>query len=103
MPEGPEVKVMMRNITDLTLGKKLLSVTVIKDDFLKKTKGLDKLPSMLPQCVVAVHSKGKLGYMLLEDGSAVVLTFGMTGNIRISPTPEYLKMRGETERRKRPF
>lgn len=97
MPEGPEVKIMMTNIKQLALGKQLTSVKVIKDDFLKKTKGLEKLPSVLPLNVVDVDTKGKFGYMMLSDGSAIALTFGMTGNIRINPTDEYLTFRGKGE------
>lgn len=95
MPEGPEVKIMMGNVAHLSLGQNLLSVEVIKEDFRKKTKGLDQL--VLPKRVTEVQTKGKIGYMLLEGGTAIVLTFGMTGNIRIEPTPEYLERRGETE------
>jgi len=86
---------MMGNVANLSLGQNLLSVEVIKDDFQKKTRGLDQL--VLPKRVIGVETNGKIGYMLLEDGTAVCLTFGMTGNIRIEPTPEYLKRRGETE------
>lgn len=97
MPEGPEVKIMMGNVANLALGQTLLNVEVIKEDFRKKTQGLDQLPMVLPKRVIGVETKGKLGYMLLDDGTAIVLTFGMTGNIRIEPTPEYLVRRGETK------
>jgi formamidopyrimidine-DNA glycosylase len=97
MPESPEVKIMMNTVASLSLGRDLLSVRVIKGDFQKKTKGLEKLPNVLPKRITAVETKGKFGYILLEDGSAIGITFGMSGNIRIYPTPEYLESRGETE------
>lgn len=103
MPEGPEVKIMMENIAHLALGSNLLSVEIIDREgsdpgnFRKKTKGLDRLPDVLPLQIIAVETKGKFGYMLLEDGSSIGITFGMTGNIRTEPTPAQLKKRGETK------
>jgi len=97
MPEGPEIKVMMKSIEQLSLGRYLVSVDVIKSDFQKKTKGLDKLPAVLPKLITKVCAKGKFGYMLLEDGTAIGLTFGMTGNIRLKPTEEELGVLNVTE------
>lgn len=94
MPEGPEVKVIMTNLKTMLEGKQLLSVDVINDGFLKRTKGLDKL--VLPKKVVNIEAKGKFGYIILEDRTAFGIGFGMTGNVRIEPTEEYLKQRGET-------
>lgn len=94
MPEGPEVKIIGDNISMLSLGKRLLSVEVINDGFLKKTKNLDQVP--VGRKVIRVETKGKFCYMLLDDRTAIGMTFGMTGNIRVEPTEEYLKLRGET-------
>lgn len=94
MPEGPEVKIIGDNVAMLALGKRLLSVEVINDGFLKKTKNLDRVPA--GRTVIKVETKGKFCYMLLDDRTAIGMTFGMTGNIRIEPTEEYLKQRGET-------
>lgn len=93
MPEGPEVKIMMGNVADLALGKNLLGI-VVREDFQKKTKDLEQFIG--PKKIVDVVTKGKFGYILLDDGSSIGLTFGMTGNIRIEPTEEYLERRGET-------
>lgn len=99
MPEGPEVKIMVNNIAMLAMGKTLKNAKVINEGFEKKTKGFDKIPDILSQNlrVTEVESKGKLGYILLSNGHAIVITFGMTGNIRIDPTEEYLQKRGETK------
>jgi DNA-formamidopyrimidine glycosylase len=92
MPEGPEVKIMLKSISMLALGK-TLNISVINEGFLKKTKDLDKVPI---KKIIHVEAKGKFGYMMLEDDTAIGLSFGMTGNIRIEPSDEYLKQRGET-------
>lgn len=97
MPEGPEVKIMMNNLATLALGKYLISVDIIKESFRKKTKGLDILPNILPIKIVEVCTRGKFGYMLLNNGSSIGLTFGMTGNIRTEPTAEQLDKRGDTK------
>lgn len=95
MPEGPEVKIIGNNISILALGKRLLSVEVINDGFLKKTKNLDQVPA--GRKVIQVETKGKFCYMLLDDRTAIGMTFGMTGNIRIEPTDDYLEQRGESK------
>ena len=81
MPEGPEVKIMTEFIGHLANSKALISVTVIKDSFLKRTEDLDKIK--LPQNIIAVESKGKFTYLLLEDKTAIGITYGMTGNITL--------------------
>ena len=84
MPEGPEVKVMTDNIryllTQSTGEMQLDSLKVIKENFEKRTVDLNLL--QLPQKVKHVKSKGKFTYILLDDGAAIGITYGMTGNIR---------------------
>jgi DNA-formamidopyrimidine glycosylase len=94
MPEGPEVKIMVSNLAMLALNKTLKEISVINEDFLKKTKNLDCVP--IGQKIVNIESKGKFGYMILKDKSSIGMTFGMTGNIRIEPTEQYLAYRNET-------
>jgi DNA-formamidopyrimidine glycosylase len=93
MPEGPEVKVIMDNILAMIKGKVLTAVE-INDNFLKRTKDMNQL--MLPQVVQEVNCKGKFGYIILADQTAIGIGYGMTGNVRIDPSEEYLKSRGET-------
>ena len=81
MPEGPEVKVMMNFIATISLGQTLISVQVINEGFKKKTKGLDNL--ILPKKVIAVESKGKFGYIQLDDQSSIGFTFGMSGSFNV--------------------
>lgn len=80
MPEGPEVRVMTDNIR-MIMGDDpvLVSVEVIKDNFVKRTSGF---PLALPQKVTSVQSKGKFTYIQLHNGMAIGITYGMTGNIR---------------------
>ena len=84
MPEGPEVKVMTDNIrTLLTLPTgemQLDSLKVIKENFEKRTQDLNLLN--LPQKIQQVKSKGKFTYIQFKDGTAIGITYGMTGNIR---------------------
>ena len=94
MPEGPEVKVIMSNMSDMLLGNTLVAVDVINEGFQKRVKGFDKIK--LPAVVNTVASKGKFGYIILDGGAAFGFAFGMTGNIRIEPTEAYLKHRKET-------
>lgn len=83
MPEGPEVKVMTDNIRMLIEKAPVLhAVTVIKDNFVKRTDGFSPLKLNLPQVIKQVNSKGKFTYMEFEDGTAIGITYGMTGNIR---------------------
>jgi len=96
MPESPEVKIMTGNIAALALGRTLVSVEV-KENFLKRTKEMTTDQLNLPQQIVNVDCKGKFGYLILEDGSAIGISFGMTGNIRVPPTEDILQRRGETE------
>lgn len=94
MPEGPEVKIMVDNIKRLALGHTLKKVEIINEGFRKKTKDLDKFTV---QKVVQVESKGKFGYIMFENKTAIGMTFGMTGNIRLEPTEQQLQTRGETK------
>jgi endonuclease-8 len=83
MPEGPEVRVMTDNIRML-MGEPpiLTSIRVIKDTFLKRTKGLEEIATQLPLSVTEIASKGKFTYLKLANRSCIGITYGMTGNIR---------------------
>lgn len=83
MPEGPEVKIITDNFNHFLKGKMLRNVIVVKEGFRKKTKNLDMIT--FPIMVKDVVSKGKFCYIALDDGNAIGLTFGMTGNIRVDP------------------
>lgn len=93
MPEAAEVAIIMNNMSTMLKEKTLRQVT-IEANFQKRTKDMGSLN--LPQLVKEVSCKGKFGYVILEDGSAIGFGFGMTGNIRIAPDEAYLKSRGET-------
>jgi formamidopyrimidine-DNA glycosylase len=97
MPEVAEVKIIADSIRTL-LGETLTEVTVLNPAFQKRTKNLELIT--LPAPVAGVHTRGKFCYILLADGSAIGLGFGMDGNIRIHPPDEaYLQARQTTRER----
>lgn len=100
MPEIGEVRIIADNVSHLLKDKYLTRIEVLTDGY-KQTKGLSALNATLPKLVTDVKTKGKFTWILLEDGNAVGYGLGMSGNVRIEPTPEYLarynKKKGTTE------
>jgi len=43
-----------------------------------------------PPKVVEVHTIGKFCWIQLENECFIMIAFGISGNIRVEPTPEYL-------------
>ena len=102
MPEGPEIKVMSKNITNILKDKILYSICPTdssqgKSFFNKRFKGYETLSKILPNKVVSVNCHGKFSYIELENGCYVVYGCGLNGNFRLNPTPEILKNRSETK------
>lgn len=89
MPEIAEVKLISDNISRLINGKKIISIEVLTAGY-KGIKGLSELTAKLPLIVTNVRTKGKFSWLELNDGTAIGYGLGMSGNVRIEPTAEYL-------------
>lgn len=92
MPEIAEVNIITGNVRNFLLGNTLTSVDLLQDSYGKKCKNFQLLQSHLPLRVIGVQTKGKFSWIELENGHSLSYGLGMTGNIRIEPTPEYLKI-----------
>jgi formamidopyrimidine-DNA glycosylase len=92
MPEGPEVKNMMLFLRDNIIDKTLTSVQICKESFAKKTKGFEQIETVLPSKVICCDSKGKCGYIKLENGYCFIFGFGMTGAIKKSTEAKHLSV-----------
>jgi formamidopyrimidine-DNA glycosylase len=91
MPEVAEVRIIMDDVQRFLLNNILLEIQTLNDSFRdKRTKSLSQLD--LPQKVIKVGTKGKFAYIQLANGESIGIGFGMSGNIRIEPTAEYLKI-----------
>lgn len=91
MPEVAEVRILMDSVEKFLSGNILTEIQYLKDSFRdKRTKKLEELD--LPQQVIEVGTKGKFAFIRLANGTNIGIGFGMTGNIRIEPTEEYLEV-----------
>uniref|UniRef100_A0A6C0J7C2 Formamidopyrimidine-DNA glycosylase catalytic domain-containing protein n=1 Tax=viral metagenome TaxID=1070528 RepID=A0A6C0J7C2_9ZZZZ len=81
MPEGPEVKIKMNLLCAILKGTTLMNMDVCKESFHKKTHDFERLTKILPATVINSESKGKFGYITLDNGYSVGISFGMTGDI----------------------
>jgi len=92
MPEIGEVRIIADNITHLIDGKILTKIEILTPGY-KQTKKINELNASLPQVVCSISTKGKFTYIELKDGNAIGIGLGMTGNIRIEPTPEHCHLK----------
>jgi DNA-formamidopyrimidine glycosylase len=80
MPEGPEVRKQAEYLSDRARLGPLTEVNVLSGRYKKKPlSGLEKLREALPLKVIGGGSHGKFIYLILEDGSSIHITLGMTG------------------------
>ena len=81
MPEGPEVRVTTDSLRKRMVDRLLCGATAASGRYVTHgpPKGWDVLHKRLPMSITQVGCKGKFIYILLEDGSSVWNTLGMTG------------------------
>lgn len=89
MPEIAEVRLIADNVRDFLKGNVLLDIETRTDNY-KKADKLKGFRDVLPQRVADVKTKGKFTYILLDNDHAIGFGLGMSGNVRVEPTPEYL-------------
>lgn len=89
MPEIGEVRIIADNVSYMLKGRYLNRIEILTEGY-KQTKGLSALNATLPKLVTDVKTRGKFTWIELEDGNAIGYGLGMSGNVRIEPTPEYL-------------
>jgi DNA-formamidopyrimidine glycosylase len=96
MPEGPEVMIMCDNLRTLLQDKEIIRV-ITEESFYKRTKGLPKnLEFVELVTVVSVKAKGKVVWISLSNSHHILISFGMTGNIRVDPDNNELALRKQT-------
>jgi len=82
MPEGPEVAIVVDQISRFVEGRSITKVQYASGRYSREKKpfGDEDLKSSLPAMIEAVRAKGKFIYFLLEDAPYIFNTLGMTGN-----------------------
>lgn len=91
MPEIAEVRLVTDNVRSFLKGNILQEIEVVTDNY-KQARKLSGLELVLPQLVTDVKTKGKFSYIVLANGDAIGYGLGMSGNIRVEPTPEYMEI-----------
>jgi formamidopyrimidine-DNA glycosylase len=81
MPEGPEVRIYLEIINELTKGKKIIDIVSKKEN-----KKLNDFKINLPLKILKVDAIGKLMYFILENDFVIMFTFGLTGSFAIIET-----------------
>lgn len=81
MPEGPEVRVIADELTNLLKNVNLLSVKILSGKYCEKKKisNFEELNIMLPLKILDIKTKGKMIYFLLEKNWFIFNTLGMSG------------------------
>lgn len=100
MPEVAEVRLIADSLQSFLKGASLTQFRPTRPDVLAKwlnrncaslaelNEKLDKLPGGL--AVKGVKTRGKFCYIECENNIFIGISFGMSGNIRPEPTPEFL-------------
>ncbi len=81
MPEGPEVTYLTEVLQSYLVGKKLLSIDILRGRYKvhTKPKNFDTFMSLLPLRCTHVEKKGKVIFMYFEKDWCIVSKLGMTG------------------------
>jgi len=90
MPEGPECYMTAIKLNRWVVGHKITKIGVTGGRYMKKTSmkdamAFDKLNKVLertPLEITDVRSKGKLIYMILDGGTVLLSTLGLSGGWR---------------------
>jgi formamidopyrimidine-DNA glycosylase len=81
MPEGPEVKIIGEQLSSLLKGKLLTKLKILSGKYSGKCQLLNyqSFSDSLPLRINKIETKGKLIYMILENGWYIFNTLGMSG------------------------
>lgn len=99
MPELPEVEVVRRGLDAHVVGRTITAVEVLDVRSLRRHEPgpVDFVDRLIARRVEAAHRRGKYLWLVLDDGSSVLMHLGMSGQALISdpdaPTPRHLRIR----------
>lgn len=80
MPEGPEVKNMILQLSKIIKNKQLNTIIINSGRYSKKSPvGFNDFIKQLPSKIIDVNCKGKFIYIELDNGYKIWNTLGMTG------------------------
>jgi formamidopyrimidine-DNA glycosylase len=81
MPEGPEVKRIVDQMSKVLVGKTLTNIQILTGRYAKKSPdGFDQFLKALPVKITDVKCKGKFIYFLTDGGWNIWNTLGMSGS-----------------------
>ncbi len=81
MPEGPEVKRIVDQMSKVLVGKTLTKITILSGRYAKKSPdGLSLFEKSLPVKITDVQCKGKFIYFLTDGAWNIWNTLGMSGS-----------------------
>lgn len=83
MPEGPEVTIMVEEISKKFKNSILKKLTIQHSKYISKIKDIKKFTNSLPLRIKEIKNKGKFVYMILENDWSLGFTPGMTGHFWI--------------------
>lgn len=84
MPEGPEVTIMVDDLSKMFKGSTLKEILIHHNKFKSKIKDMKKFNEALPLKIKEIKNKGKFVYVILANDWALGFTPGMTGHFWIS-------------------
>lgn len=81
MPEGPDVRQNIDFIREKIDGFTLMGIKILSGKYSRQItlENCSLFKKSLPSKCVKIDSKGKFGYMILENGWSIWFSFGMTG------------------------
>src|SRR3990172_3025002 len=100
MPEIAEVRLIADNISNFLKGHQITNIDLLHPDIIAKyskkhIKGLpefNKAMEITPTKVISVQTKGKFCWIEMENNWNIMIGFGMSGNVRVEPSTEYLQL-----------
>ncbi len=83
MPEGPEVKYIVKQISDKFKNATLTDISICGGRYARHgaPEKMKKFVSMLPRKIKSFNTKGKFVWIDLGDNLTIWITFGMTGTL----------------------
>lgn len=85
MPEGPEVKVLVKELNTKLKNKNLNTIELLHGRYLKKDPdNYKKFIEELPLKILEIKCKGKFIYFVMENDWYIFNTLGLTGNWTIN-------------------
>jgi len=80
MPEGPECKRIAELLAEKVSSRKLTKIEILSGRYTKKQPdGYEAFSNILPINMIGAGAHGKFIYIILEGGSSIWSTMGMTG------------------------